>query len=106
MKNEIKSRTLIGSLLILASLLCLPSSAYANSSWHWFTKQPWTILPLVVVITLLIEVGIICFSNRMKPRFIPLISIVAANVLSFLFPLFALGILPVLGMENEPFLSE
>lgn len=52
------------SILVLVLFICHPITAHGNSSRRWFTEQPLTILPMVVVITLLLEVGIISFSNQ------------------------------------------
>lgn len=92
MKSEGKQKLVSCFVLVLLLFIIHPLPAYANSSWHWFTKQPLTILPIVVVSTLLLEVSMICFSNQIKPHFVPIASIVVANLLSFLLPVAALGV--------------
>lgn len=92
MKSEGKQKLVSCFILVLVLFIIHPLPAYANSSWHWFTKQPLTILPIVVVSTLFLEVSMICFSNHLKPRFVLIGIIVLANLFSFLFPVAALGI--------------
>ena len=60
----------------------------ANSSWHWLTKAPQSILHIVIIATLVIETIIIVFANNIKPqgRFKTFIVIAIANVFSYVFP--------------------
>lgn len=102
MRSEKKQRIVSCSILVLVLFMCHPITAYGNSSWHWFTEQPLTILPIVVGSTLLLEIVLICLSNQIKPSFVPISGIVLANLLSFLLPVIALGIFPEAGMETEP----
>ena len=57
----------IASALITVLLIpCMSVTVLANSSWHWLTKKPVTILPWVVIGTLAIETLIICIFNKNK----------------------------------------
>ena len=75
------------SVIIATTLLpCMTISAYANSSWHWFTGNPLPILPLAVVITLLVEIFAIRHINGITNLLRPVIVVTVANVFSFLYP--------------------
>lgn len=73
-------------LLLLASLP-LVTVAYANSSWVWISEtRPWDILPLVVVITLAVEIlAIRLFGSEKRTGRIALF-VTLGNLLSFLAP--------------------
>ena len=76
------------SILFLTSvlILSLPVVTYANSSWHWLTASPITVLPFAVVLTLLIEtIYIVRFGkvNNSKKVFC---IVTFVNLLSFIAP--------------------
>jgi DNA integrity scanning protein DisA with diadenylate cyclase activity len=64
-----------------------------NSSWVWFTENPITILPLVILFTLLVETIMIIKINKMKKIIKSILVIVLANLISFLLPYIILGAL-------------
>lgn len=68
-------------------MLLLPINAYANSSWVWISEtRPYDILPVIIVITLIIETLSISFVTS-KEKAVKVFTIVAiANLLSFLTP--------------------
>ena len=69
-------------------------SIYANSSWNWFTKNPITILPWIILSTILIEITFICMLNKinkLKNIIITSIVIIIANLISFILPYIFLG---------------
>lgn len=89
MKNKI-----LFSFVTMTSLLFLFSTtAYANSSWRWISeRRPLDLLPVVIIITLLIEmfaVDCIAKAKDLK-RVIPVVSL--ANLASFLVPYLWLAI--------------
>jgi len=75
-------------------LLISTTSVYANSSWNWFTKNPITILPWIVMSTILIEITFICVMNKInKLQNIIITSavVIVANLISFILPYIFLG---------------
>ncbi len=70
-------------------LLALPfiTVAYANSSWIWISEtRPWDILPVVVLVTLVVEIlAIRLFSGDKRTGRIALF-VTLGNLLSFLVP--------------------
>jgi hypothetical protein len=75
-------------LFIVLFLLCSMVPISANSSWHWLTDTPLTMLPIAVVLTLLTEAVIICRVNYLKvmESIWAFIVITFANVVSFFAP--------------------
>lgn len=67
-------------------LAFLPISVYANSSWHWVTTSPFTVLPFAVIATLLIEKAAVVKIGKVPNSGRTLIIICAANLLSFIAP--------------------
>lgn len=71
--------------VMLALSLTMP--AYANSSWVWFSEsRPYTILPFVIAVTLLIEISavkLICKTDSLKKT---VIVVTPANLISFAVP--------------------
>ena len=75
------------SIALIALMLAIPGTAWANSSWRWLTQtRPYDVLPFVVAVTLLIEVLAIAFAAGPKAIWRALIAVVAANLLSFAAP--------------------
>jgi len=45
------------TILIILTTVIFPVTVYANSSWHWISKtRPFDILPIIIIVTLLIEI--------------------------------------------------
>lgn len=90
-----KNKTLRSFTMAMLFIIMFPITVYANSSWYWVsTTRPLDLLPIVVIITLLLEIlsiNYIAKINNLK-RVIPVVSI--ANLLSFLLPYAWLGISP------------
>jgi hypothetical protein len=65
----------------------LPITAYANSSWVWFTQtRPLDLLPIVIVITLAIEIiAVNKFAKVNNLKWVVPV-VVLANLVSFLIP--------------------
>lgn len=86
-----KSKRMFTLILIVVFSPILTTAAYANSSWHWLTDEvSVSILPYVVVMTLLIEFGVLKFVNSIKPTLKLFAIVCLANVASFLLPYAAL----------------
>ncbi|WP_135122104.1 hypothetical protein [Jeotgalibacillus proteolyticus] len=80
-----------GSFIIgLSNLTFFYPNVLANSSWQWLTSNPKDFLPIAVILTLAIEfIGVLYFSTLEKNWIVWLKAIgiiVAANLLSFVFP--------------------
>ena len=75
-------------LFVVLFLLCSVTPIYANSSWHWLTDTPLTILPIAVILTLLTETIIICRVNYLSAikSVWAFIVIAFANAVSFFAP--------------------
>lgn len=73
------------------SVLCFllfPTACFANSSWHWVTFAPYTLLPLAIALTLGIETwGIFRFAG-VTARRRAIIIVGMANSFSFIAPYF------------------
>ena len=82
-----KYRFLSCSLVSMAMIVLFPTTASANSSWYWISEQrPYDLLPLVMILTLIIEV---CAADQLTgvdrlPKTLFLVLI--ANALSFSAP--------------------
>lgn len=76
-------------------VFAFPLTASANSSWHWISsKRPLDLLPIVVIVTLVIEVVSINYAAKVNSlkRVVPVVCL--ANLVSFLVPYIWLGISP------------
>ena len=84
-------------------------STYANSSWVWLSEtRPYDILPLVIVITLAIEVFSIYFFAKVKNISKTVFVVTISNIVSFIAPYGITYIVPSLVtfeyyMEHTPF---
>jgi len=68
-------------------LLSIPQVVCANSSWVWIsTTRPYDLLPLVAIVTIIIEVGMTRCYVKNGNYFRILIYIAGANIASFLCP--------------------
>ena len=92
MKNN---KTFFSVLIAILFIFMFPITASANSSWHWVSsKRPLDLLPIVIILTLIIEIVSINYLAKVKDlkRVIPVVSL--ANLASFLVPYIWLGIAP------------
>lgn len=67
-------------------MLFLSSVVYANSSWHWVTTSPMTVLPFAVIFTLFIETVSVVRIGKVEDSKKALMVISLANLMSFLAP--------------------
>jgi hypothetical protein len=86
MKKNTASLIIVLISIISICLLCLPITAYANSSWHWLTTSPITILPFAVISTLLVETILIVKFGKVKKQIKAFGIVTLANLISFLAP--------------------
>jgi hypothetical protein len=70
----------------MSLILINTTTVFANSSWHWLTMSPVTLLPLAVILTLFTEITIIKKWNRELDLKKICEIIFAANLASFLVP--------------------
>ena len=61
-------------------------TAFANSSWHWVTTSPMTILPIAVILTLMVEAFGIKRFNHIKNTPKVFVTVTLANIVSFVLP--------------------
>ena len=79
----------------MSFVFLFPVTAFANSSWQWISStRPLDLLPVVIIVTLLIEIIAVNYIAKVKTlkRVIPVVSL--ANLSSFLVPYIWLGISP------------
>ena len=67
-------------------MLFLTSAVYANSSWHWVTTSPMTVLPFAIIFTLFIETASVVRFGRVVNTRKVLKVVGLANVISFIAP--------------------
>lgn len=68
-------------------MLLLSIKSYANSSWVWISEtRPYSLLPIVIVVTLIIETFAIGFATSKKKQAKVFTIVAIANLLSFLTP--------------------
>ena len=71
---------------IVALCVAYVRPVYANSSWRWLTdKQPWQLLPIAIVFTLLVEISMHKYILNVRGSKI-YIAIIAANICSYILP--------------------
>ncbi len=87
MKNINKYKLVKRALLCCILLIVLyPESVLANSSWHWVTVSPMTVLPIAIILTLAIEwLGITIF-GKVSEIVRTFIIVTIANIASFIAP--------------------
>ena len=92
-----KKNRLLFLLAAVHSLLFIFSiNAYANSSWHWISStRPYDLLPVVIVLTLAIEVYLINCKAKVNCLKLVIPTVALANTVSFL--------VPYLWMAVDPF---
>jgi len=70
---------------ILLIIIC-PDRVLANSSWHWVTVSPMTVLPFAIILTLAMEWwGVIKF-GKVGDKVRAFIIVTIANIASFIAP--------------------
>ena len=87
-----KDRILPTFVSVALLMIMLPVTAFANSSWVWFTyTRPYDLLPFIITITLFIEIISINYLTGVNslPRVIPVVTF--ANLISFLAPYVFMG---------------
>ena len=68
-------------------LLIITVPLFANSSWVYYIDKPYTILPIVIIITLFLEIFFIMVFNKIKKIssiFFGVLIIIVANLFSFI----------------------
>lgn len=79
-------RKFLSGLLMLLSILFYNGAVYANSSWGWVDKRPFDLLPMVMILTLTIEV-IMTINSLDEKKWLVVISVITlANLASFAAP--------------------
>ena len=92
-------KDLYSFILTALIMISIPVTVYANSSWHWVSKtRPLDLLPIVIVITLLIEIISINFIPKIRNLKLVIPSVGLANIVSFLMPYFYEAVTP-----NNPY---
>lgn len=73
--------------IICLTVALIPQAVFANSSWHWVSDyRPWDILPWVAAATIVIEVLAIWLVPKTKQFVKTAVTVVIANLVSFLLP--------------------
>ena len=102
MKNKI---WLMASMIFFFCLI-FQIPVYANSSWHWVSEtNPFDILPIVIVLTLVIEYFTVKFFCSLKHSIKLAIIICLANLASFLLPYTFLLLPNVVGYTFKNFIE-
>lgn len=92
MKNHRRLLAVLLSVLCLP-LLCLPVSA--NSSWRWISEtRPYDVLPLVMAVTLAVEIAGLCWIHQIRPVSRCAVVVLLGNLLSFAAPYILLRLFP------------
>ncbi|MCL1963789.1 MAG: hypothetical protein FWF69_01855 [Firmicutes bacterium] len=65
---------------------CISISAYANASWDYLVTRPAAMLPVVIVMTLLIETYGIAKLNAIRKKGRVFAAVVLGNLVSFMVP--------------------
>ena len=74
-------------MLSIAVSLLSTEPVYADSSWVWISEtRPYDVLPYVVVLTLVIEIGMINYIAKVNKLGKSSLVVTIANLVSFLFP--------------------
>jgi len=94
--------------IVTLILAFVTTFAFANSSWHWISEtRPFDILPWVVIATLVVEIGVLCWCVK-ESYFRVCVVVILANLLSFVAPFFldwGLGQYQLLGYDFKRFLN-
>ena len=91
-----RKKKMLGAMIFsLAAVFAFPTWAYANSSWRWISEtRPYDILPVIVIVTLAIEIAGIYFIGRTDNLKRLCVLVTIANILSFAAPYLAQIIFP------------
>ncbi|MCR5636438.1 MAG: hypothetical protein K6F76_04585 [Clostridiales bacterium] len=90
-----KNKTFFSFLSVLLLVFLFPTVAFANSSWQWISStRPLNLLPIVIIVTLLIEIISVNYIAKVKSLKIVISVVSLANLASFLVPYIWLGISP------------
>lgn len=82
-----KKYNILSRIILIAILgMYLPVTVYANSSWHWITTSPMTILPVAIILTLVIEIVAIIKIAKVKSHKKVFWVVTFVNLLSYLAP--------------------
>lgn len=88
-------KRIIPIFVVMLTFSFLPITAYANSSWHWISKtRPIDLLPIVIVITLLIEISAVNYIAKIRNLKLVIPVVGLANLVSFLIPYFYEAVSP------------
>ncbi|WP_372994477.1 hypothetical protein [Lutispora sp.] len=82
MKNRFYNAVIFTIIIILF----LSSAVHGNSSWHWVTTSPMTVLPFAIIFTLIIETTSVVKVGSMADTRKVLKVVGLANLMSFLAP--------------------
>lgn len=82
-----KPNHIVLSSVVFITALCVPITAFANSSWYWFGDvRPIYILPIFAAITILSETIIINRYGKVNKLWKTALFVTSANLLSFACP--------------------
>ncbi|MBQ9860021.1 MAG: hypothetical protein IJO76_05035 [Clostridia bacterium] len=88
-------RYLTALLLSFVGVVTLTLSVSANSSWRWISEtRPYDVLPFVVVLTLVVEIGGLCALNQIGQIHKCGFYVILGNLLSFAAPYILLRLFP------------
>lgn len=90
-----KQKTIVAILTVII-LGYMSNTAYANSSWHWITNKPYTILPWMIVVTVFFEFFAVYRINYISKPMKTFVVIAITNAISFLTPYIFIGLSPVI----------
>ena len=102
-----KQKKLFSLLAFISLLPILSITASANSSWVWLTRDPRPMLPWAIAGTLIIEMLIVYYFNKIRIRktIKPAISVIISNLISFLAPYVFVGVTPNAMSDAENFFA-
>lgn len=86
------SKIKVTMITCIFSVMLFQATAYANSSWHWVTMSPLSVLPICIIVTLLIEAYSIVKINEIKYIKKVFAIVCVANLLSFVVPIIDRGL--------------
>lgn len=81
-----KYSVILNLIITLIVMMYLPITVYANSSWHWLTTSPMTVLPYAVILTLIIETFLIIKFGKVNNTKKTFCIVSLANLMSFVAP--------------------
>lgn len=82
-----KSKRIVTAFLTLITFVLMAIPVSANSSWHWISKtRPLDVLPIIIAVTLLIEILSILKISKINKSSTVVFIVVLGNCLSFAAP--------------------